>query len=143
WEGPVTLNQGLAAMSTSNGGSWGPGIRGSQDSAVFTGKITAPSTGTYTFFSNTDDDGYLYINGALVSDYPGGHGQVDAGVTFDINGVAQGTYIPIALQAGQSYDFVLLEHNSGGGAGANIDWVTPSNPTRSLIPVDNLNPQSS
>ena len=144
WEGPVTLNQGLAIMSVSNGGSWGPGIRGSQDSAVFTGQITTNAAGTYTFFSNTDDDGYLYINGALVSSDPGGHGQRDAGTTFDINGTPQGTYIPIILQAGQPYDFVLLEHNGGGGAGANIDWVTPSAPaSRQLVPAGNLTPQSS
>jgi hypothetical protein len=144
WEGPVTLNQGLAIMSASNGGSWGAGIRGSQDSAVFTGKITTNASGVYTFFSNTDDDGYLYINGALVSFDPGGHGQRDAGTQVDINGNPLGTFIPIQLAANTSYDFVLLEHNSGGGAGANIDWVTPSAPSsRLLLPAANLSSQAS
>lgn len=143
WEGPVTVNQGVSLVNLSNGGSWANGIRGSQDSAVFTGKITTNAAGVYTIMGNTDDDGYLYVNGVLVSSDPGGHGQRNPASQVDINGAPLGTYTPIQLAANTAYDFVLLEHNSGGGAGANIVWVTPSTVTPSVVQPANLSPQSS
>ena len=145
WTGPVYATQGVVQVGLSNGGSWFSGIAGSQDSAVVTGKVTTNAAGVYTFISNTDDDGWLYVDGVLVSFDPGGHGQRDAGLNFDINNQPIGTVIPISLAANTSYDFVMMEHNAGGGAAANMLWITPSFPgtfNRQLVPTANLSPIS-
>jgi hypothetical protein len=108
---------------------------GGRASSIFTGQITAPETGFYQIVSNTDDDGYLFVDGVLVSQDPGGHGERDATVLT-----------PITLQAGQKYNFALFQTNSGGGgAGAHLKWVTPSmssggNTTPVVIPNASLSP---
>ena len=146
WTGPVFYTQGLAQASiTSALGSWGPGIGTSLDSVILTGKVTTNAAGVYTFISNTDDDGYLYVNGVLVSYDILDHPPRDAGAQLDINNNPIGTAIPISLAANTSYDFVLMEHNSDGSAAANMLWITPSNPgynNRQLVPPANLTPLS-
>ena len=143
WEGPATVNQGVAIVQLNwPSGSPATGIRNSNDSAVITGKVTPTASGTYTFYSNTDDDGYLYVNGVLVSSDPGGHGQRNATSAIDINEHPIGTALPVQLTAGTSYNFVLLEHNSGGGAAANLVWKTPDN-TLQVVPSAFLSPTSS
>ena len=143
WSGPVSAQQGVVSVSIDTSGAW-PGTGANQDSAVFTGKVTTNQSGIYTFISNTDDDGYLYVDGVLVSSDPGGHGIRNAGLTIDANANPLGTFHPILLQANTSYDFVLMEHNSGGGAGAHFMWVNPTNAgsAPSVVPSSNLQPVS-
>jgi beta-glucosidase len=45
------------------GNSPGNGVNANQWSAKWTGTITAPQTGTYTFAITSDDGSRLYING--------------------------------------------------------------------------------
>ena len=143
WSGPVAASEGLVLASIdSPTGAW-PGTASTQDSLVLTGKVTTNHSGVYTFMSNTDDDGYLYVDGVLVSSDPAGHSLRNAGQTMDVNGVYQGTFHPILLAANTQYDFVLLEHHaSDATAGAHMFWVTPSNPSTMLVPASNLSPVS-
>jgi hypothetical protein len=101
-------------------GSPEPGvIRPDNHSTLFTGRITAPETGEYQILGFTDDDSYLWVNGQLVSADPGGHGVPGVVTDIDIRN-------PITLTAGQSYDFVLVQSEGGGGSAAILRWVTPS-----------------
>jgi hypothetical protein len=110
---------------------------GGRASTIFSGRIKTTDAGTYTFVSNTDDDGYLFVNGVLVSQDPGGHGERNAT-----------NLTPLTLAANTQYDFVLYQTNSGGGAaGAHLLWVTPAmtnagQTTPVLIPSTNLSSES-
>ena len=120
-----------------------PFVHGNENSMIFTGKVRADTTGLYTFVSNTSEDGYLYVNGVLVSEDPGVHGPRDAG-SMDTAGNFLGQVFPITLTGGQSYDFVLLESNQSSTPVAHLKWVTPANTTGTpvLIPQDHLTPIS-
>jgi Concanavalin A-like lectin/glucanases superfamily/PA14 domain len=110
---------------------------GGRASTIFTGKIKTAEAGVYTFVSNTDDDGYLFVNGVLVSSDPGGHGERNAT-----------NLLPLNLTTNTQYNFVLMQTNSGGGAaGAHLLWVTPAmsaagNTVPVAIPFTNLLSQS-
>ena len=115
-------------------------------STIFTGKIIASTTGSYTFISNSQDDGILYVNDTLVSEDLGAHGQRNAGAA-----AGAGQTFPIDLTAGQTYDFIFLQNKRTiapttlGGAGAHLEWITPDNTagTPAIIPESNLIAQSS
>ncbi|MGE5612213.1 MAG: DNRLRE domain-containing protein, partial [Bacillota bacterium] len=109
-------------------GSAGPSVDADHFSSRWTGRIIAPATGTYTIISLTDDDGYLWVDGQLVSSDPGGHGYRDAT-----------NITPIDLEEGQSYDFVFEQLDSGGGAYARVDWIRPDG-VRETIPTQYLRP---
>ena len=112
------------------------GIPVNNYSTAFTGKIVIPAGqgGEYRFISNTDDDGALFVNGQLVSYDPNGHGQRDA----DDAANTAGFVTPITLQPGQ-YNFVFLQAEQAGGAGATMKWEGPATGgAREVIPSDNL-----
>jgi fibronectin type 3 domain-containing protein len=125
----------------SGAGNWLPGNfnNGSTDhySVAWTGKILADTDGTYTFVTQSDDAGYLYVDGQLVSWEPGGHGMDMA--DDPVNSVQNhgGGVSPISLTAGY-HDFAFLSANGTGGYGARINWQTPDNATRRVIPEDHL-----
>ena len=135
WAGPVVLGGAISSPIdfTWPGGSADPSIRNFANSVAFTGKVVTDDAGVYTFVSNTDDDGYLYVNGVLVSSDPGLHGPEDAK-----------RLTPITLGAHQQYEFVFLETNNAGGAAAHLEWITPAMaragaaaaPT--IVPLNNL-----
>jgi hypothetical protein len=91
-----------------------PGVNGDNFSTRFQGTITATAAGTYTFVSNTDDAGYLFVKGVLVSQDPGGHGQREATILT-----------PITLTAGEVVPFVIYQAEGGGGAGVHLKWIPP------------------
>jgi hypothetical protein len=117
WAGSPTVNALVGNVDFHWDTTPDPAItNGGRASSIFTGKIKTMEAGSYVFISNTDDDGYLYVNGVLVADDPGGHGERDA--TF---------FQPITLAANTFYNFVLFQTNSGGGAaGAHLKWQTPN-----------------
>jgi hypothetical protein len=156
WGGGTSLENGTSAIVVQRVGTgdvrkvvgavdfdWGTGspdpkIRGDQHSSAFTGRIVLPADadgdGTpgesidVQFVSNTDDDGYLFVEddaGAqvLASTDPGGHGQRDAT-----------TLQTVTITEGKSYDFVLLQHEGGGGSGAHLRWDNPATGTREVVP---------
>jgi hypothetical protein len=131
--------------------NWGsaspaPGIAATNYSTIFTGKVTIPDNGNGTpneqldvrIMGSTDDDGYVFVNGVLVSADPGGHGLRDA----DQSGNPLGFSNTIKLTEGQSYDFVFLQSQGGGGAGAFLRWINPATGAREDIPSQYLTPLS-
>ena len=69
--------------------------------ARFTGTLTIPSNGTYTFFTESDDGSTLYINNRLVVANDGNHGM------FEVGGA-------IVLSAGTAAIRVEYFQNAGG-----------------------------
>lgn len=96
---------------------WGGGrILGSQlfeDAIVkFTGYITIPSTGTYTFYAPGDDGIQMLIdNNIIINDW------------YDKGG--GGTMVNTAMTAGQ-HEITLWYYENGGGANVWLYWITPS-----------------
>ncbi len=94
------------------GNSPGSGVAASGWSAKWTGTITAPQTGTYTFSLTSDDGSRLYINGQLVIDNwrdQGSHTQTAT----------------IALTAGQSYPIEADYYQNGGLSNMTLGWLLP------------------
>ena len=129
WGGSPKIDTLVPTVAFSWPGTPDPSIQNFSNAAIFTGKVTAPTSGVYTFVSNTDDDGFLWVNGVLVSQDYGGHGEENAPNLF-----------PVSLSAGQSYDFVLMESQGTGASGAHLEWVTPSavGAAPTAIPQSNL-----
>lgn len=50
----------------------------------FTGEISVPTTGDYTFTMATDDTGYLFVDGSLIDSEPGYHTPYDSSVTINL-----------------------------------------------------------
>jgi len=127
-------------------------IDGRNSSVVFTGKIQINNPGTYTFYSNTDDDGYLFVNGQLVSADGGGHGTRNPSTVFpivitqaDINAA---NLNPMNIQTWSSsskplFNFQFFEAEGGGGWGT---FMYESGPDTSnvlkLVDVSKLYSQS-
>jgi hypothetical protein len=100
----------------------GDGLPANNDnySTAFTGKINIPAGegGQYTFIANTDDQGFLWVNGQLVS-------------------VTPGPDTPITLAPG-SYNFVFLQAEQAGGSAAIMQWQPPGVTTPVPVPGDYL-----
>jgi hypothetical protein len=95
-------------------------------SVRWTGYVTAYSSETYTFTTNTDDGVRLWVNGQqLVNDWN--------------NHPATENSAQIALQAGQSYSIQMDFFEGGGEAVAQLFWSTPTVP-KEIIPMSQLSP---
>ncbi|MGE5506730.1 MAG: PA14 domain-containing protein, partial [Actinomycetota bacterium] len=128
-----------STIDFSSGAGWSPfGTSDSQTSNLYfsirwTGKVLADVDGVYTFISNTDDAGYLYVDGVLVSSDPGGpsgHGEQDAA-----------NRTPITLTAGW-HNFIFDYGQGWGGFGAHMKWITPGSTTPVIVPNDHLEARS-
>lgn len=95
-------------------------------SVRWTGQIQIPTTGTYTFFTTSDDGVRLRVNGQLLVDK-----FIDQGPTE-----WSGT---IALTAGQKYDVLMEYYENGGGAVARLNWSGPGI-TKQTVPQSVLYP---
>ena len=84
-----------------------------QFSIRWEGRVEAPTTGTYTFYTYTDDGVRLWINGQLLVDQ-----WVDQGPTLWSGS--------IALTAGEKVPLVMEYYENGGGAVAELTWSGPS-----------------
>ena len=98
--------------------NWGSGspdplITGDNFMSRYSGKITITTGGNYTFRVNSDDASYAWVNGRLVSQYPGGHGANNGATNF-----------PITLAPG-TYPFVYEQAEGGGGAAAFFYYTGP------------------
>jgi hypothetical protein len=82
-------------------------------STVWSGKITSPTSGEYTFYVRGDDGVRLWVNGQQL---------VDA---WQPQSLETEYNAKITLQAGQSYDFRLEHYDLEGGAGAQVAWEGP------------------
>lgn len=110
----------------------GSGIDAGSFSTFVHGKVTTGgAAGAYTFVTNTDDDGYLYVNGQLASADPGAHAARNATTVY-----------PLELEPYTAYDFVFLSSNRGGEWGMHLMWQEPDGRTLPpwVIPAERLSP---
>lgn len=87
----------------------------------WTGQLSIPASGDWTFFTETDDGVRLYINGTLLVDQ-----WVDQGATEHSGN--------IALTAGLA-DIVMEYYENGGGAVARLRWQGPGTP-KAVVPPE-------
>ncbi len=95
-------------------------------SVRWTGQVQPRLTGTYSFYTYSDDGVRLWINGQLLVDNWTDHGPTEnAG--------------QIALVAGQLYDVRMEFYENGGGAVAMLSW-SATGLSKELIPASQLFP---
>ena len=97
--------------------NWGTanpaGIPADNFSGRWSTAITAPTTGTYTFYVTSDDGQRLYVDGALIVDDWIPHGPTTRTATISLTA---GNKVPI------TYEFF----EQTGGATAVLEWMPPS-----------------
>ena len=109
--------------------AWGSGspaasIGADTFSARWTGQVEAQFTGTYTFYTVSDDGVRLWVNGQQVINNWTDHAPTENSGT-------------IALTAGQRYDIRMEFYENGGGATARLLWSSASVP-KAVIPSTRL-----
>lgn len=93
-------------------------------SVRWSGQIQPQTTGTYTFFINSDNGRRLWINDQLIID----KWISDYGVEYS------GT---ISLTANQKYNIKLEYFEDAGGASCMLEWMSPMQP-RGIVPKSQL-----
>lgn len=115
---------------TDAGGTWvnfgGVGL--DNFSVRWTGQVRPTSTGTYTFFTNSDDGVRLFVNGQTIVNNWTDHGPTENSGTIN-------------LTAGQLYTVTMEFYENGGGATAQLSWSGPS-VAKQIIPNTVLYPDS-
>ncbi|MCX6317010.1 MAG: putative baseplate assembly protein [Bacteroidetes bacterium] len=109
--------------------NWGSGspdplINADNFSVRWSGLILAPDTGTYTFYTQSDDGVKLWVNGVLLVNNPTEHGSTE-------NSGA------IWLQAGQFYAIQLDYFEMTGSSLIQLKWSGPDI-SKQIIPSGNL-----
>jgi hypothetical protein len=115
WAG--TLSQG------NNGGSaqgW-PGGPADRFGAEYSGYITIPSAGSWTFATNSDDGSDLWIGGVRIVNNDGLHGMMRVAGT-------------VVLAAG-TFSFRARAFDNSGGYGLIVTWRGPGVPAEVTIPA--------
>jgi PA14 domain len=108
---------------------WGSGapnslLNSDNFSVRWSGQIQAPTSGTFTFTTKSDDGVRLWVNGQRLIDAWTDHAlQLDSGT--------------ITLQAGQKYDIQVEYYERGGSAIAQLYWSAP-NLASQIIPTTYL-----
>ena len=111
------------------GGRPAVGVPADGFSVRWEGEVQAPATGAFTFHLRSDDGARLWVDGRLVIDDWGPHGEHTA------RGVAP-------LAAGQRYPIVLEYREESGAALVRLLWSGPGVP-RQVVPASSLFPASS
>ena len=112
--------------------AWGTGapiagIAADTFSVRWTGSILAPATGTFSFYTTTDDGVRLWVNGqSLINRW------IDQGPT-EWSG-------SIALEGGKSYNLQLDYYDNVGNAAASLSWSGPGIAAKGIIPQASLSP---
>lgn len=91
----------------------------------FTGTLTVPETGTYTFYTRSDDGSKLWIDDSLVVDNGGTH-------------ALQEREGEIELTAGK-YRLTVGYFEAGGGQTLEVDWAGPGF-AQEPLPVERISP---
>ncbi len=94
-------------------GSPAAGINADNFSVRWSGKLTAPGTGWYTFSLDSDDGSRLYLGGSLLIDYWGDHGSGSP--------KSAAKYLTV----GQPIDIRIDQYERGGGAMMYLQWSGP------------------
>lgn len=104
-----------------------PGIVNADLFAVrWDGFVEAPSTGDYTFWTQSDDGVRLWVNGNLVIN------------NWTLHGATWNSAAPVALQAGQRYAIRMELYERTGDAVARLHWQTPGSAVRTAVPANRL-----
>ena len=112
--------------------AWGTGapiagIAADTFSVRWTGSVLAPATGSFTFYTTTDDGARLWVNGQLLINR-----WVDQSAT-EWSG-------SIALEGGKSYNLQLDYYDNVGNASASLSWFGPGIAAKEIIPQASLSP---
>jgi PA14 domain/Pectate lyase superfamily protein len=95
-------------------------------STRWTGQVEAPASGTYTFYTASDDGIRLWVNGTLLIDNWTDHAPTENSGT-------------ISLAAGQKYAIKIEYYENLGGAVAKLLWSGPGT-TKETVPQQRLYP---
>ncbi len=113
---PVLTRNDATINFNYNGNSPGSGVNATQWSAKWTGTLTPPATGSYTFSLTSDDGSRLFINGTKIID----NWRDQAANT------QTGT---VSLTAGQAVSIEVDYYQNGGLSQVNLGWQYPGSPT--------------
>jgi hypothetical protein len=105
-------------------GSPDPAIGVDTFSARWVGQVEAPSTGTFTFYTQSDDGVRLWVNGQRIINNWTNHKTIENSGT-------------IALTAGQRYDIQMDYYENTGSATARLLWSGPS-VAKAVVPSSRL-----
>ncbi|MEM6801025.1 MAG: PA14 domain-containing protein [Bacteroidota bacterium] len=108
------------------GGSPDPNIEANTFSIRWEGNLEISKTGTYTFFTETDDGCRLWVDGELIIDKWVGQGATEWEGQIDLTAARS---IPIRMEY----------FDDGGNASAKLRWKGPEI-TKQIIPTNNLFP---
>lgn len=116
-----------------NGQPPAPGMEPNDFSARWDGWVEAPTGGTFTFYTRTDDGVRVWINGSPVID-----NWTDHGVTEDASNRT------VALKAGQRVPIRMEFYQGNGGAEAHLLWsfTGQKNQEKQIIPKEYLYPMT-
>src|SRR5690606_9260066 len=105
-------------------GSPDPSMHQDWFSIRWTGQVEAPATGSYTFYTQTDDGVRLWVDDVLLID------QWQNQATTEWSG-------SISLAQDQRYDIKMEYYDAGNEAVANLLWAGPSI-SKQIIPTSHL-----
>lgn len=113
--------------------NWGSGspdalIGADTFSVRWTGWVHAPSSGSYTFYTTSDDGVRLWVNNQLLINNWTDHGATENSAS-------------ITLSAGKKYDIKLEYYENGGAATIKLSW-TPPGVAKQVIPQERLYPRN-
>ena len=119
WQGAPAITERLAWINYNGVAATttfpvAPGFNANAFSTFIEGKVTTDLAGSYLFSASTDDDGFLYVNGQLVSS--------DVWTSSSVN---LRISIPITLAATTAYNFVFVEDNKSGPWNFQMNWQEP------------------
>jgi hypothetical protein len=114
--------------------AWGAGapaagIAPNTFSVRWAGTVTAPASGTYTFYTQSDDGVRLWVGGEQLVDNWTNHSRTEDSGT-------------ITLTGGVEYQLRMEFYENAGNAVAGLLWSGPSTP-KSVVPADALSPSLS
>ncbi|MCC2655714.1 MAG: hypothetical protein K0Q76_822 [Panacagrimonas sp.] len=124
---PVLTRNEMVNFSWSQ--SPGTGVPSNNFSARWTGRVVAPTTGSYYFQTIANDGVRLYVKGQLVVNNWTAHASNETVTSAAVN-----------LVAGETAPVVLEYYDVSGGAIVRLRWRTPGNTTIVPIPIDRLLP---
>jgi hypothetical protein len=103
-----------------------PGVPATNYSIRWSGTVTAPAAGSYSFCIAAEFQAQLYVNGTEL-----------ASPTFDAGQRSCGS---ISLSAGQSVPVIVDYEHGTGSAEAQLSWIPPGSTTATVIPSDDMVP---
>ena len=96
-------------------------------SVRWTGQVEPPVSGTYTFYTQSDDGVRLWVNGQQIINNWTDHGSTENSGT-------------IAMTAGLRYDIRMEFYEGGGNALARLSWSSGTSVPKAVVPSSRLFP---